>query len=197
MLSLHSASCVKNNNSTTRQSPTTAYNMIRPYESPSTFPASFEASPYIRPESANILASSYTCATPLNNDSSIDTASLDAIYVQPQLVDVEYRPDSVLSLPPNSETNFVTNDGFLPKSTNVLIPIDPEQEYYEPEMNYNLPSAQQCHTYPGTLTDGQGKLNNGLNDGCLVQIGVSLTSIHVLSGPKFIFDVYVYFKHRS
>lgn len=169
MLSLHSASCVKNNNAATRQSPTAPYNMIRPYESPSTFPASFEASPYIRPESANILASSYTCITPLNNDSSIDNASsLDAIYVQPQMVDVDYRPDSVLSLPPNSDTSFATNDGFLPKSTNVLIPIDPEQEYFEPEVNYNLQSAQQCHNYPGTLSEAQGKLNNGLNDGCLV-----------------------------
>jgi hypothetical protein len=169
MLSLHSASCVKNNNSNTRQSPTTPYNMIRPYESPTTFPTSFETSPYIRPESANILASSYTCITPINNDSSIDTvSSLDAIYAQPQIVDEYNRPDSVLSLPPNSEANYTSTDGFLPKATNLLVPMDTEQEYYDPEVNYTLPTTQQCHTYPGTLSDAQTKLNNGLNDGCLV-----------------------------
>lgn len=170
MLSLHASSCVKNNNSNTRQSPTTHYNMIRPYDSPTTFPTNFEAqSPYIRPESANILASSYTCATPLNADSSIDPIpSLDTLYVNPQLTDVDYtRSDSVLSLPPNSENNFVTTDGFLPKSTNLLVPIDSEQEYYETEGNYNL-TTPQCHSYSGTVVDAQTKLNNGLNDRCLV-----------------------------
>ncbi|KAL4715598.1 hypothetical protein ACJJTC_006177 [Scirpophaga incertulas] len=170
MLSLHAASCVKNNNNpSTRQSPTTSYNMLRPYESPTTFPTSFETSPYIRPESANILASSYTCVTPINNDSSIDTvSSLDTIYIQPPLIDDYNRPDSVLSLPPNSEVNYSSTDGFLPKATNLLVPMDPEQEYYDPEVNYTLPTTPQCHTYPGTLTDSQAKLNNGLNDGCLV-----------------------------
>ncbi|KAL0829215.1 hypothetical protein ABMA28_004046 [Loxostege sticticalis] len=169
MLSMHKASCNKENNSTTRQSPVTLYNMPGTYESPSAYPASVETSPYIRPESANILASSYTCGVPFNNDSSIDTvSSLDTIYIQPQIVDVDYnRPDSVLSLPPNSETGYVTTDGFIPKSTNLLVPIDPEQEYYDPEVNYNL-QTQQCHTYPSTLSDTQSKLNNGLNDGCLV-----------------------------
>ncbi|CAH2982890.1 unnamed protein product [Chilo suppressalis] len=169
MLSLHSASCVKNNNPNTRQSPTASYNMIRPYESPTTFPTSFEASPYIRPESANILASSYTCVTPLNNDSSIDTvSSLDTIYMQPQIVDDYNRPDSVLSLPPNSEAHYISTDGYLPKATNLLVPMDTEQEYYDQEVTYGLPTTQQCHTYPGTLSDTQTKLNNGLNDGCLV-----------------------------
>ncbi|XP_012547602.1 activating transcription factor 3 isoform X4 [Bombyx mandarina] len=169
MLSLHAASCVKNN-STTRQSPTMQYNMIRSYDSPSTFPSSFEAhSPYIRPESANILASSYTCATPIG-DSSVDTiSSLDSIYPAQQLIEQEYnRPDSVLSLTPTSDPNFVTTDGFLPKATNLLIPIDAEQEYYDPDVNYNLASNQQCHTYPGSAADAQTKINNGLNDGCLV-----------------------------
>lgn len=169
MLSLHSASCVKNNNANTRQSPTTQYNMMRPYESPISLPLSFEASPYIRPESANILTSSYTCVTPLNNDSSIDTvSSLDTMYVQPQIVDDYNRPDSVLSLPPSSEAHYITTDGYLPKTSNLLVPMDSEQEYYDPEIAYTLPSTQQCHTYPGTLSEAQSKLNNGLNDGCLV-----------------------------
>uniref|UniRef100_A0A2H1WHX4 SFRICE_008224 n=1 Tax=Spodoptera frugiperda TaxID=7108 RepID=A0A2H1WHX4_SPOFR len=170
MLTIHAASCVKSNNSNTRQSPTTPYNMIGPYDSPTTFPVSFDAhSPYIRPESANILTSSYTCVTPLNGDSSIDTiSSLDTIYVAPQLTDPEYnRPDSVLSLPPASERSYVTTDGYLPKSTNLLVPIDSEQDYYDPEANYNL-GNQQCHTYPNTIPEASSKLNNGLNDGCLV-----------------------------
>ncbi|XP_063894738.1 transcription factor kayak isoform X2 [Helicoverpa armigera] len=170
MLTIHAASCVKSNNSNTRQSPTTPYNMIGPYDSPSTFPVSFDAhSPYIRPESANILTSSYTCVTPLNGDSSIDTiSSLDTIYVAPQLTDAEYpRADSVLSLPPTSERSYVTTDGYLPKSTNLLVPIDSEQDYYDPEANYNL-GNQQCHTYPNTMPESSTKLNNGLNDGCLV-----------------------------
>lgn len=169
MLSVHAASCVKNNNSITRMSPTTPSNMIRSFESPTFFVAYEAHSPYIRPESANILASSYTCATPLG-DSSVDTiSSLDSIYVAPPLIDTEYsRPDSVLSLPPNSEQNYVTTDGFLPKATNILVPIDSEHEYYDAEVNYNLANNQQCHTYPGTIPDTQPKLNNGLNDGCLV-----------------------------
>lgn len=170
MLSLHAASCVKNN-SNARGSPTTPYNMIRSYESPTTFPNNFEAhSPYIRPESANILASSYTCVTPLNGDSSIDTiSSFDTVYVAPQLIENDYnRPDSVLSIPPNAEANYVTTDGYLPKATNLLVPIDSEQEYYDPEVNYNMQANQQCHNYQGTIPDAQNKLSNGLNDGCLV-----------------------------
>ncbi|KAG6450199.1 proto-oncogene c-Fos [Manduca sexta] len=168
MLSLHAASCVKNNNNATRTSPTATYNMVRTFESPTTFPVSYEAhSPYIRPESANILASSYTCATPIG-DSSIDTiSSLDSIYVAPPLLEPEYsRPDSVLSIPPSSEPSFVTTDGYLPKTTNVLTPMD--SEYYDPEVNYNLASNHQCHGFPGTIPDAQAKLNNSLNDGCLV-----------------------------
>lgn len=167
MLSVHAASCIKNNN-TARASPTT-YNMIRPYESPSTFPAAYEAhSPYIRPESANILASSYTCITPLNGDSSIDTLpSMDNGYMTPHLVDIDYnRPDSVLSMPAN-EVSYVTTDGYLPKATNLLVPIEQEQEYYDPDATYSL-TSQQCHSYPSTVPDAQNKLNNGLNDGCLV-----------------------------
>lgn len=168
MLALHAASCVKNN--TARTSPTTSYNMIRAFESPTTF-TTFEAhSPYIRPESANILASSYTCVTPLNGDSSIDTiSSLDTIYVAgPQLIDPDYnRPDSVLSLPANSDANYVTTDGYLPKATNLLVPIDSEQEYYDPEVTYSLTNTQQCHNYP-SIQEAPSKINNGLNDGCLV-----------------------------
>lgn len=171
MLSMHAASCVKNNNPATRTSPITQYNMIRPYESPTTFPSSFVSeahSPYIRPESANILASSYTCITPLNGESSIDTiSSLDNSYMTPHMVEVEYpRADSVLSLPPNSEANFISTDGYLPKATNLLVPMEQEQEYYEHEAHYHM--TQQCHTYPGTGPDAQTKLNTGLNDGCLV-----------------------------
>ncbi|XP_037969863.2 activating transcription factor 3 [Plutella xylostella] len=166
MLSLHTASCVKNNSSNSNQQ---QYNMIRPYESPTPFPACYEtSSPYIRPESANILASSYTCVTPLNGDSSIDTiSSLDNSYLAPQLLDGEYhRPDSVLSLAPNSEGNYIT-EGYLPKAANLLVIEPTEQEYYE-EVNYNMNAAQQCHTYPNHHGDPQGKINNGLNDGCLV-----------------------------
>lgn len=169
MLSLHAASCVKNKSSTARTSPTTPYNMIRSFESPNTFPT-FEAnSPYIRPESANILASSYTCVMPLNGDSSIDTiSSLDTIYVAgPQLIDTDYnRPDSVLSLPSNSDMNYSTTDGYLPQATKLLVPIDSEQEYYDPE-SYSLGNTQQCHNYP-SIQETPAKINNGLNDGCLV-----------------------------
>ncbi|KPJ20029.1 Transforming protein v-Fos/v-Fox [Papilio machaon] len=168
MLSLHAGSCVKNN-SNTRTSPSTPYNMLRTYE-PQTFPANFEAqSPYIRPESANILASSYTCVTPLNGDSSIDTiSSLDNTYITQQVIDVDFnRPDSVLSLPPNSDPHFINTDGYMPKA-NLLVPIEHEAEYYDSEVNYNLSSAQPCHTYPGTISDAQTKIANGLNDGCLV-----------------------------
>lgn len=173
MLNMHAPSCVKSNN--TRTSPTTPYINIRSFESPNTFPGTYEyrqadaPSPYIRPESANILASSYTCITPLNGDSSIDStiSSLDTIYVPPQLTDPEYnRPDSVLSLTPTADNTYVTTDGYLPKSTTLLIPVDSETEYYDPEVNYNLGGTQQCHTYPGTVTDASSKLNNGL-DGCL------------------------------
>ncbi|XP_022118981.2 activating transcription factor 3 [Pieris rapae] len=159
MLSLHSASCVKNNSN--RTSPTNSFNMMRSYESPTTFPVNYDAhSPYIRPESANILASSYTCVTPINGN-SIDTMTLEATYIAPQNIDVDYnRPDSVLSLPPNSE-NYMTTDGYLPKATTILGPIEPEAEYFEAELNY---SAQQCHSYPNQ--DAQTKLN--MNDGCLV-----------------------------
>lgn len=170
MLSLHSASCVKNH-SNNRGSPTTPYNMIRSFESPTAFPNSYEAhSPYIRPESANILASSYTCVTPLNVESSIDTmSSFDAVYVAPQLIENDYnRPDSVLNLPVTSEGNYLSTDGYLPKSTNLLVPIDAEHEYYDPDVNYNMTPNQQCHSYQGTIPDGQSKHNNGINDGCLV-----------------------------
>lgn len=143
--------------------------MIRTYESPSTFPTTYETqSPYIRPESANILASSYTCITPLNGDNSIDTiASLDNSYMTQQIMDPEYRTDSVLNLQPNSDANYVTTDGYLPKATNVLVPIEHEQDYYDPEVHYNM-TGPQCHSYPGTVPDTQSKMNNGLNDGCLV-----------------------------
>ncbi|XP_072931505.1 uncharacterized protein Atf3 [Epargyreus clarus] len=170
MLSLHAATCVKNNNSNNRASPATPYNITRIYESPTSFQLPFEAhSPYIRPESADVLASSYTCATPLNGDSSVDTIpSLDNTYMTQSVIDVEYsRPDSVLSLPPGAEPSYITTDGYLPKATNLLGPIEPDAEYYDSEVNYNL-TTQQCHTYPGTIPDAQTKLNNNLNDGCLV-----------------------------
>lgn len=170
MLSLHSASCVKNHTNN-RGSPTTQFNMIRSFESPTSFPNSYEAhSPYIRPESANILASSYTCVTPINGDSSIDTmSSFDAVYVAPQLIENDYnRPDSVLSLPVSTDGNYISTDGYLPKSTNLLVPIDADQEYYDPEINYNMIPNQQCHNYQVTIPDGQTKHNNGINDGCLV-----------------------------
>ncbi|XP_053608216.1 activating transcription factor 3 [Plodia interpunctella] len=161
MLSLHAPSCVKNNNSNARQSPTTSYNMLRPFESPSTFPTSYDAqSPYIRPESANVLASSYTCITPVNAEYMEPIPSLDTICGQPQLVDVDYRPDSVLSLPPNSDGSYATTDGYLPKATNLIVPLDPEHEYYDEVNNYH----PQCNTYQ--VADSQ-KLN-GLNDRCLV-----------------------------
>lgn len=168
MLSMHAASCIKHSNTATRTSPT-QYNMIRTFESPSTFPTTYEAqSPYIRPESANILASSYTCVTPLNGDNSIDAiASLDNSYMTQQIMDPEYRAESVLSLQPNSDGNYVTTDGYLPKATNLLVPIEHEQDYYDPEVHYNM-TGQQCHAYPGTVPDAQAKMNSGLNDGCLV-----------------------------
>lgn len=162
MLSLHSASCVKNNSN--RTSPTNSFNMLRSFESPTTFPVNYDAhSPYIRPESANILASSYTCITPINGNSSIDTiSSLESSYITPQNIDVDYsRPDSVLSLPPNCESSYMTTDGYLPKATTILGPIEPEPEYYDSEINYNT----QCHNYP--IQDAPTKHNN-LNDGCLV-----------------------------
>ncbi|XP_041981124.1 activating transcription factor 3 isoform X2 [Aricia agestis] len=161
MLSMHASSCVKNN---TRSSPT-QYN-IRSFES-NTFPVSFDAnSPYIRPESANVLASSYTCVTPVG-DSSIDTiSSLDASYLAPQM-DADFnRPDSVLSLPPSTDASYMTTDGFLPTATTILRQIEPDTEYYETELAYN--STQPCHTYPGTIQESQAKLKNNLNDGCLV-----------------------------
>ncbi|XP_023947164.1 transcription factor kayak [Bicyclus anynana] len=163
MLSVHSASCVKNS----RTSPTTPYNMLRSYEPPTTFPTTFDTnSPYIRPESANILASSYTCAASVNGD-SVDAISLDATYMTPQAIDLEYnRPDSVLSLPPNSEC-YITTDGYLPKATTILGPIEPEAEYYEADLNY-VASTPQCHNYPVNIQDSQTKLGSGLNDGCLV-----------------------------
>lgn len=161
MLSMHASSCVKNN-SNARTSPTTPYNAIRTYE-PTTFPV-FEAhSPYIRPESANILASSYTCPTPIND--SIEISSLETSYLTPQNIDEYNRPDSVLSIPPNSEASYITTDGYLPKAT-ILGPIEPEVEYYEPDLNYV--SSQQCHNYPSNIQDTQSKLTNSLNDGCLV-----------------------------
>ncbi|OWR49798.1 transcription factor kayak isoform X1 [Danaus plexippus] len=161
MLSQHASSCVRNNTNA-RTSPN--FNMMRTFESPTTFPVNYDAhSPYIRPESANILASSYTCATPLNE--TIDTMSLDAAYMTPQNIDVEYnRPDSVISLPPNSDS-YITTDGYLPKATAILGPIEPETEYYDNEINY---VTQQCHSYPNNIQDSQQKLNNSLNDGCLV-----------------------------
>ncbi|XP_047534234.1 activating transcription factor 3 [Vanessa atalanta] len=167
MLSLHAASCVKNN-SNARTSPSTPYNMIRTFESPTTFPVSFDThSPYIRPESANILASSYTCATPINGDSIDTISSLETTYLTPQTIDIEYnRPDSVLSLPPNSDAGYITTDGYLPKTTTILGPMEPEAEYYESELTYVSP--QQCHSYPSNIQDSQSKLSNNLNDGCLV-----------------------------
>ncbi|KAI5646161.1 bZIP transcription factor domain-containing protein [Phthorimaea operculella] len=169
MLAMHAATCVRNNPAA-RQSPNQQYNMLRPYDcsTPNTFPTNYEAqSPYIRPESANILASSYTCGATLSGDGSIDTMSSLDTYSTPQYVDVDYpRADSVLSLPPTSEGGYVTTDGYLPKATNLLVPIDQEQEYYEPEGGYALPAAA-CHSYNAT-PDQQQKLNNGLNDGCLV-----------------------------
>ncbi|XP_045774024.1 transcription factor kayak [Maniola jurtina] len=168
MLSVHSASCVKNNCSNARASPTAPYNLLRAYEPPTTFPATYDThSPYIRPESANILASSYTCAASLNGDSADTISSLDATYMTPQAIDLEYnRPDSVLSLPPNSDTSYITTDGFLPKATTILGPIEPEAEYYEADLNYV--ATQQCHSYPINLQDSQTKLGTSLNDGCLV-----------------------------
>lgn len=163
MLTVHKASCVKNNG-TARSSPNSNYNLVR-YES-NALPATFDQSPYIRPESANILASSssFTCGTPLNGE--IETITpIEPIYL-PQGIEVDYRPDSVFSLQ-SSDVNYVTTDGYMPKSTNLLVPIDSEQEYYDQEVNYNL-AAQQCHTYPATVPDSQTKLNNSLNDGCLV-----------------------------
>lgn len=167
MLSVHSASCVKNNGANARMSPTTPYGMLRSYE-PTTFPAAYDAhSPYIRPESANILASSYTCATSINGDSVDTISSLDAPYMTPQIIELDYnRPDSVLSLPPNTDA-YITTDGFLPKATTILGPIEPEGEYYEADLNY-VATTQQCHNYPVNLQDSQSKLGTSLNDGCLV-----------------------------
>lgn len=164
MLSLHTASCIKNNNG----SPNHQYNIMRTYDAPTPFTASYDASsPYIRPESANVLASSYTCVTLLNGESTIDAMSLEVPYMTQQLMDNEYhRPDSVLSLPPNVDTNYVSTDGYLPKATTLQAIDQAETEYYEHEVNYNMPTAQQCHTYPSSQ-DAQ-KLNNGLNDRCLV-----------------------------
>lgn len=161
MLSLHTASCVKNNNG----SPSAQYQMMA-YDAPTPFPASYDAtSPYIRPESANVLASSYTCVTLLNGDSTIDTMSLENPYITHQLLDSEYhRPDSVLSLP-NGETSYVA-DGYLPKAAPLQVIDHADPEYYEHEVHYNM-GAQQCHTYPSPQ-DTQSKLNSGLNDGCLV-----------------------------
>ncbi|GBP49187.1 Activating transcription factor 3 [Eumeta japonica] len=159
MLSLHTASCIKN---TGASAPYT----LR-YDSPAPFPGYEATSPYIRPESANILASSYTCPTSLNGDSSIDTiSSLDNSYMTPQIIEPEYaRPDSVLSIPAPAEHGFATADGFLARSTNLLV-IEPEQEYYEPEPNAYM-QAQQCHGYV-SVPETQAKVNGGLNDGCLV-----------------------------
>lgn len=159
MLSMHAGSCVKNN-STARASPTTTYNTVRTFE-PTTFPVFESHSPYIRPESANILASSYTCPTPIND--SIEISSLETSYLTHQNLDEYNRPDSVLSIPPTSETSYITTDGYLPKAT-ILGPIEPEAEYYEPELNY----VQQCHNYPSNIQDTQTKIANSLNDGCLV-----------------------------
>ncbi|XP_026330695.1 transcription factor kayak-like isoform X2 [Hyposmocoma kahamanoa] len=140
MLAMHAASCIKHSNTATRTSPT----------------------------QYNILASSYTCVTPLNGDNSIDTiASLDSSYMPQQILDPEYRAESVLNLQPNSDGNYVTTDGYLPKATNVLVPIEHEQDYYDPEVHYNM-TGPQCHAYPGSVPDTQSKMNNGLNDGCLV-----------------------------
>lgn len=167
MLQLHNACCSKNKSS---PPPTTHYNMIRSYDSSTTFPNTYDtSSPYIRPESANILASSYTCITSLNGESSIDTiSSLDSTYITPHLVDGVYtRPESVLSLP-QPDANYSHTDGYLPKAGNLLVIEPTDADYYEPEVAYNLPTSQQCHTYPGTVVDAQSKINNGLNDGCLV-----------------------------
>lgn len=169
MLQIHNACCPKNKSS---PPPTSTYNMIRPYDSPTTFPAAYEmnTSPYIRPESANILASSYTCIASLNGESSIDTiSSLDTSYGPQAVIDINYpRADSVLSLPTNPEIGYPTTDGYLPKSTNLLVIEPTEAEYYDQEVNYNLTATQQCHTYPSSVPDAQNKINNGLNDGCLV-----------------------------
>ncbi|CAH2041360.1 unnamed protein product, partial [Iphiclides podalirius] len=160
MLSLHAASCVKNGQSA-RTSPPAPYGVVRSYE-PAAFPANFEQSPYIRPESANILASSYTCVTPLAD--AVDAIPLDTAYIAQQVIDADYRPDSVLSLP--NEAHYINTDGYMPKA-NLLVPID-HDEYYESGVNYNLSSAQPCHTYPGTLAESQTKIGTNLNDGCLV-----------------------------
>ncbi|XP_063364952.1 activating transcription factor 3 [Cydia amplana] len=156
MLNVHKASCVKNG---ARASPTNpSYNLIR-YDT-NTFPA-FEQSPYIRPESANILASATSFPGEIE-----PIASIEPLYMS-QIMEGDYtRPDSVLSLQTNPDS-YVTTDGFISKTTNLLVPIESEQEYYDAEANYNL-STQQCHTYPATVPDSQTKLNNGLNDGCLV-----------------------------
>lgn len=160
MLQNHNTCCAKNKSS---PSPTAPYAMLRPYDSPTSFPNTYDTSPYIRPESANILASSYSCITPLNTEASIDCSTLDAAYISPPLVDSLYqRPESVLA---NAE--FHTTDGYLPKSTNILVIESTEPDYYEAEMSYNL-NTQQCHTYPVTASEAQTKITNGL-DGCLVQ----------------------------
>lgn len=162
MLSHHAPSCVKNNQ------PAQQFNLIRPYESPTPFPANYDASsPYIRPESANVLPSSYTCITTINGDTD-PLPSLDGTYMTPQMIDQEYhRPESVLSLPPNVDGSYVTTDGYLHNSAKLLVIESGEQEYYEPDVNYHM-SNQQCHTYPSTAQDSQVKINNGLNDRCLV-----------------------------
>lgn len=85
----------------------------------------------------------------------------------PQIIELDYnRPDSVLSLPPNTDA-YITTDGFLPKATTILGPIEPEGEYYEADLNY-VATTQQCHNYPVNLQDSQSKLGTSLNDGCLV-----------------------------
>lgn len=179
LLSHHSPACIKNNSNNT-SSPTTSYNTIQqPYDSPTNYPNSttpYESnSPYIRPESANILASSYNCEIdnpPSNFNQPVDPLDMNQSYTN---VGTPNPDGNYLR---QDENSFVTNDVFNSKNSNMML-VDSVQADYVEQMSFENQDmnsyqfnghtvSQQCHNInsPGS-TRGNKFRNTGINNGCL------------------------------
>lgn len=166
MLSVHTPSCVKHTSS-----PSTPYNPIQPpYHSPTSYPASatpYEPnSPYIRPESANILASSYSCdlenPPPCNYNQPVDSLEMQNYSI----------PTSDGNFTRQDNQSYVNSEAF-DKGSNLLIE-SPENEYLQTFENQDIashqynnhPPNQQCHNMNGGPTRQKFR-NSGMDNGCM------------------------------
>ncbi|XP_077292757.1 activating transcription factor 3 [Arctopsyche grandis] len=180
MLSHHSPTCLKNMTNNT-SSPTTPYNPIQPpYDSPTSYPSSttpYEPnSPYIRPESANVLASSYNCDIenpPSNFNQPVDPLDIATPY------NSMGTPTSDGNYMRQDDANFVVGDSFS-KNSNMML-VDSSQNEYTEQMQFDsqdvnsfhynghaaTSTAQQCHN----VNTGGGRRNKfrntGMDNGCL------------------------------